>query len=136
MRLRGQGRPGSGGAAAGDLVLQVRVEPHPIFRRDGDTLLVGLPITLSEAIAGAKVDLPTPWGTISLRIPPGTSSGKKLRAAGMGVRHANGARGDLIADVQIALPGGADATAMESLLESARAAEATVTEPPRTGLVW
>jgi DnaJ-class molecular chaperone len=136
MRLRGQGRPGSGGGAAGDLVLQVRVEPHPVFRRDGDTLLVGLPITLSEAIAGAKVDLPTPWGTISLRIPPGTSSGKKLRAAGMGVRHANGAKGDLIADVQIALPAGADATAKEALLEAARAAEATVTELPRTGLVW
>ena len=136
MRLRGQGRPGSGGGPAGDLLLLVRVEPHPVFRRDGDTLRVGLPITLSEAIAGAKVDLPTPWGTISLRIPPGTSAGKKLRAAGMGVRHANGAKGDLIADVQIALPGGADAATTEALLEAARAAEATATEPPRAGLVW
>ena len=136
MRLRGQGRPGSGGGPAGDLLLQVRVEPHPVFRREGDTMLVNLPVTLSEAIAGAKVDLPTPWGTISLRIPPGTSSGKKLRAAGMGVRHANGAKGDLIADVQIALPVGSEAEVTEALLKAAKQAEAAAVEPPRAGLVW
>jgi len=136
MRLRGQGRPGSSGGSAGDLLLQVRVEPHPLFRRDGDTLLVSLPVAVSEAIAGAKVDLPTPWGTISLRIPPGTSSGKKLRAAGMGVRHANGAKGDLIASVEIALPAGGDGPATEALLEAARAAETAAGQSPRAGLVW
>ena len=136
MRLRGQGRPGSGGGAAGDLLLEVRVDAHPTFRRDGDTLLVNLPITLSEALEGAKVDLPTPWGTISLRIPPGTSSGKRLRASGMGVRHANGAKGDLIADVQIVLPVPADAAATSALLEAARAAEASDPQPPRAALSW
>ena len=136
MRLRGQGRPGSGGGPAGDLLLEVRVDSHPVYRREGDTLSVILPVTLSEAINGAKVDLPTPWGTISLRIPPQTSSGKRLRATGMGVRHANGAKGDLIADVQIVLPTSNDASAMEALLEAARAAEAAVTEPPRAALTW
>lgn len=134
MRLRGQGLPGSGGGAAGDLLLEVRVLPHPSFRRDGDTLEVTLPVSLVEAIEGAKVDVPTPWGTISLRIPPGTSGGRKLRAGGMGVRHANGARGDLIAEVQIVLPAGADAAAVARLVEAAKAAGGAAS--PRQPLTW
>jgi curved DNA-binding protein len=135
MRLRGQGLPGSGGGAAGDLVLEVRIQAHPVFRRDGDTLEVNLPVTLAEAIAGAKVDVPTPWGTITLRIPPKTSSGRKLRAAGMGVRHANGAKGDLIAEVQVMLPDSADPAVLDGLLESARAAEVGSPDP-RAALRW
>jgi len=130
MRLRGQGLPGSGGGPAGDLLLEVRVEPHAAYRRDGDTLEVVLPITLAEAIEGAKVDVPTPWGTISLRIPPGTSGGRRLRAAGMGVRHSNGARGDLIAVVQIMLPELTDAATRERLLEAAKAAVGTAAPRP------
>jgi curved DNA-binding protein len=136
MRLRGQGLPGSGGGPAGDLLLEVHVLPHPVYRRDGDTLELTLPVSLSEAIAGAKVDVPTPWGTIALRIPPGTSGGRKLRAAGMGVRHANGSKGDLIAEVQIAIPAGADSATTEKLLEAARAAEASGTAEPRAQLRW
>jgi curved DNA-binding protein len=135
MRLRGQGLPGTGGGPAGDLLLEVGVEPHPCFRRSGDTLEVTLPISLAEAVAGAKVDVPTPWGTITLKIPPRTSGGRRLRAAGMGVRHANGARGDLVAEVQIALPEGADAGAVERLLEAARAAEAGAADP-RAHVRW
>jgi curved DNA-binding protein len=135
MRLRGQGLPGSGGGPAGDLLLDVSVEPHPVYRRDGDTLEVTLPITLAEAVAGAKVDVPTPWGTITLTIPPGTSGGRRLRAAGMGVRHANGAKGDFIAIVQITLPKGLDGEARERLLEAARDAEAGAPDV-RAGLVW
>ncbi|MFM8414237.1 MAG: DnaJ C-terminal domain-containing protein [Planctomycetota bacterium] len=135
MRLRGQGLPGSGGGPAGDLLLEVHIEPHPVFRRSGDTLEVTLPVTLAEAIEGAKVDVPTPWGTIALRIPPRTSGGRKLRAAGMGVRHANGSKGDLIAEVQIVLPADGDAAAVERLLEAARAAEAGAADP-RAGLRW
>ena len=77
MRLRGQGRPGVGGGASGDLLLEVGVEPHSVYRREGDTLAVNLPISLSEALEGAKVDLPTPWGVISLRLPAGTSFWQK-----------------------------------------------------------
>jgi curved DNA-binding protein len=135
MRLRGQGMPGTGGGPAGDLMLEVHVEPHQLYRRDGDTLEVPLPVSLSEALAGAKVDLPTPWGTISLRVPPLTSSGRRLRAAGMGVRHANGSRGDLIAVVQVMLPEGADAETVERLLDAARAADAAGAGP-RARLQW
>jgi DnaJ-class molecular chaperone len=135
MRLRGQGLPGTGGGPAGDLLLEVRVEPHPVFRRSGDTLEVTLPVSIAEAIEGAKVDVPTPWGTIALKVPPGTSGGRKLRAAGMGVRHANGAKGDLIAEVQIVLPDMADAAARETLLAAAKAAAATATSP-RSQLRW
>ncbi|MFM8290785.1 MAG: DnaJ C-terminal domain-containing protein [Planctomycetia bacterium] len=135
MRLRGQGLPGTGGGPAGDLLLDVRVQPHPIFRRDGDTLELTLPVSLAEALEGAKVDVPTPWGTIALRVPPGTSGGRKLRAAGMGVRHANGAKGDLIAEVQITLPAAADAAASARLLEAAKATEAGAANP-RAQLRW
>ena len=136
MRLRGQGRPGRGGGATGDLLLEVNVEQHAVYRREGDTLAVGLPISLSEALEGAKVDLPTPWGTISLRIPEGTSSGKKLRAGGMGVRHANGSKGDLIAEVQIVLPVSDDVAASKALLDSAKIVEASVQEDPRAAIKW
>ena len=136
MRLRGQGLPGSGGGPAGDLLLDVGVTPHPIFRRDGDTLEVTLPVTLSEALEGAKVDVPTPWGTIALRIPPRTSGGRKLRAAGMGVRHANGAKGDLIAEVQISLPESADPAALERLLDAAKAVDASGASSVRAQLRW
>jgi DnaJ-class molecular chaperone len=135
MRLRGQGMPGSGGGPAGDILLEVRIQPDSVFRRAGDTLELNLPVTLAEAIEGAKVDVPTPWGTISLRIPPKTSSGRKLRAAGMGVRHANGAKGDLIAEVQIMLPDSPDAAAAERLLEAARQAQAGCSDP-RAALRW
>ncbi|MFM8496577.1 MAG: DnaJ C-terminal domain-containing protein [Planctomycetia bacterium] len=136
MRLRGQGLPGTGGGPAGDLLLDVRVEPHPLFRRSGDTLEVTLPVSITEAIEGAKVDLPTPWGTIALKVPPGTSGGRKLRAAGMGVRHANGAKGDMIAEVQIVLPTLADAAAREALLAAAKAAEGGAAASPRAALRW
>lgn len=129
MRLRGQGTPGRGGGPAGDLLLQVHVEPHALFRRDRDTLECKLPVTLVEAVQGAKVDVPTPWGTIALKIPPMTSSGRKLRAQGMGVRNANGVSGDLIAEVLIMLPPDID-----SSLTSAIAA--TTQPDPRAGLRW
>jgi DnaJ-class molecular chaperone len=81
------------------------------------------------------VDVPTPWGTIALRIPPGTSSGRRLRAGGMGVRHANGAKGDLIAEVQVVVPDVTDAAIRDQLLEAARAAEAGASDA-RAHLRW
>ena len=136
MRLRGQGMPGSGGGQTGDLLLEVGIEEHPVYRRDGDTLEVTLPISLAEAVEGAKVDVPTPWGVIALRIPPLTSSGRKLRAAGMGVRHANGHKGDLIAEVQIVLPATIpSADVVQQLLAAAREAGAGAPDP-RALLKW
>src|SRR5205085_4466250 len=103
-RLRGQGEPGGNGASAGDLLVTVHVAPHPFFTRRGNHLEVKVPVTLAEAALGAKVDVPTPQGTISLTIPPGTSSGKKLRAKGRGVETKGGEPGDLYAEIQIVLP--------------------------------
>jgi DnaJ-class molecular chaperone len=104
IRLRGQGVPGSGDAPAGDILLTIRVSPHPYFRRVGNRLEVRVPITLAEAALGGKVDVPTPQGTITLTVPPNSSSGARLRIKGHGVRPANGTPGDLFAELQVALP--------------------------------
>lgn len=103
IRLRGQGEQVPGGTP-GDLLITVNVTPHPRFTRHGNNLEVHLPVTLSEAAAGGKIDLPTPHGTIALKIPPGTSSGKRLRVKGHGVRPKSGEPGDLFAVVEIVLP--------------------------------
>ena len=97
IRLRGQGEPGPRGGPAGDLIVVVRVRPHPFFERKGSDLEVRVPVTLAEAALGAKIDIPTPKGTISLTVPPRTSSGRRLRVKGYGVPSADGKPGDLFA---------------------------------------
>jgi curved DNA-binding protein len=104
MRLRGKGEPASGRGAPGDLMLTVHVAPHPFFTRKGNDLQLRLPVTLGEAVAGASVDIPTPSGVVSVHVPPGTSSGKKLRIKGHGVSPKSGTKGDLLAEVLIVLP--------------------------------
>jgi DnaJ-class molecular chaperone len=104
IRLRGQGEPGVGGGPSGDILIKVNVAPHPHYRRHGKRLEVTLPITLAEALAGAKIDLPTPHGTITLTVPPGSSSGKKLRAKGQGVKSGDGPPGDLVAELLVTIP--------------------------------
>ena len=106
IRLRGQGEAGRGGGPAGDILVTIRVSPHPHFRRTGNRLDVRVPVTLAEAAQGAKIDVPTPQGTIALTIPPGTSSGKRLRIKGHGVHPAGQSAGDLFAEIQIVLPAG------------------------------
>ncbi len=107
VRVRGQG--GGSGGEAGDLLLTVRVDPHPFFRRDGQDLVVDLPITVGEAYRGAKVAVPTAEGTVTMRIPAGTQSGAKLRLRGKGIPSREGGRGDLIANVLIKIPDKQDA---------------------------
>ncbi len=104
IRIRGHGQPAARGGTPGDILITVHVAPHPFFQRRGNQLLVRVPVTLSEAAAGAKVDVPTPRGTVTLSVPPGTSSGTKLRVKGHGVTPKNGSPGDLLAEVQIVLP--------------------------------
>ena len=106
IRLAGQGNPGSGGGPAGDLIVTVHIATHPWFRRDGQNLLVDVPISPSEAALGAKVDVPTlSEGTVVLTVPPGTSSGAKLRLRGKGVRnHKTGDRGDQFVVLKISVP--------------------------------
>jgi molecular chaperone DnaJ/curved DNA-binding protein len=103
IRLRGQGEPSGSGGSSGDLLITVRVESHPFFQRRGRDLEVRVPISLLEAVRGAKVDIPTPQGTISLTVPPLTSGGKRLRVRGHGVPGKEGT-GDLIAEIQIRVP--------------------------------
>ena len=85
LRLKGQGEPGTKGTPAGDLTIIVDVQPHPYFKREGRNLQVEVPITVSEAILGAKIDVPALDGMKSLTIPPGSSSGLKLRLKGQGI---------------------------------------------------
>lgn len=103
IRLRGQGEPAPRGGPSGDLLLTVHVAPHPCFHRSGKHLHVKLPVTLAEAALGAKVDIPTPKGTVTLKVPPCTSGGAKLRVKAHGVPAKDGP-GDLIAEVQIIMP--------------------------------
>ena len=115
IRLRGQGHRGTGRAAPGDLIIVVKVAPHPVYSRKGRNLEVKVPISIVEAVAGAKVDLPTPHGTITLSVPPGTGSGKRLRVKGHGVRPAQGEDGDLFAEIEIVVPAQVDAEQLELL---------------------
>lgn len=103
-RIRLRGKASSGMRPAGDVLLRVVVEPHPHISRRGDHLYVQVPLTLREAIEGTKVDVPTPKGVVTLRVPPGTSSGKKLRVKGHGVQPEGRPPGDLFAEVLIVLP--------------------------------
>jgi len=106
IRLAGRGNPGQKGGSAGDLYLIVRVDSHPVFRREGDDIHVTVPIMPWEAALGAKVEVPTIDGRSMLRIPPGTQSGQKLRLREKGVKSAtkDGAIGDEIVEVKIAAP--------------------------------
>jgi DnaJ-class molecular chaperone len=104
IRLRGQGEASRSDGPAGDLLVTVRVAPHANFRRDGLDLVVKVPVTLAEAALGGKVDVPTPHGTITLKVPAGTSSGTRLRAKGQGIHKSDGRTGDLYAEILIAIP--------------------------------
>jgi DnaJ-class molecular chaperone len=114
IRLKGQGLPGPRGAA-GDALITVSIAEHPLFKRDGNDLRLDLPVTLYEAVLGAKVRAPTLDGAIELAIPAGTSSGRTLRIKGKGMPGKDGA-GDLYFTVRIVLPEGGDAD-LEALMK-------------------
>jgi molecular chaperone DnaJ len=105
MRVPGKGNSGTMGAPAGDLYLRVVVKPHEFFERRGNDLYTKIPITVSEATLGAKIEVPTIDGRSIIRIPPGTNSGKTLRLKEKGVPSArNGARGDQYVEIQVVVP--------------------------------
>ena len=118
IRLRGKGQPGDAGASAGDLILTVAVEKHPVFGREGDNLTIELPVTFAEATLGATVAVPTLDGsTVKVRVAPGTPSGRVLRIKGRGVP-VKDRPGDLMAKVSIVVP--------QRLSDEARAAVETL----------
>ncbi|MFJ6930541.1 DnaJ C-terminal domain-containing protein [Streptomyces nigra] len=105
IRLAGEGGRGSGDAAAGDLYLRVRIQPHPRFRLDGRDVYVQLPVTPWEAALGATVPVPTPGGgTAKVTVPAGSSSGRRLRLRGEGMPNPRGADGNLYAELRVMVP--------------------------------
>ncbi|MBB2902577.1 molecular chaperone DnaJ [Kineococcus radiotolerans] len=133
VRLRGKGMPGPGGTA-GDLLVTVQVEPHPVFRRDGDDLRMTLPVSFDEAVLGATVEVPTLDGTtVRVKVPAGTPSGRSLRLKGRGVQRSRSGddRGDLFVTVEVVVPQRVDGAAREAVEAFARA---TAGDDPRAGL--
>ena len=102
MRLPGKGEPGPGGN--GDATVTIEIKPHAFFRRDGSDIRIDLPVTLAEAVSGAKVKVPTPDGPVMMSVPAGSSSGRILRLKERGFSRKDGTRGDLLVSLQIDLP--------------------------------
>lgn len=102
IRLAGKGEQGPRGA--GDAIVTISIAPHPFYTREGDNIRLDLPITLKEAVLGAKVKVPTPEGVVMLTVPKGSSSGKTLRLKGRGFTGRSGSRGDLLVNLEIDLP--------------------------------
>jgi molecular chaperone DnaJ len=118
IRAAGKGHVGRHGGEAGDLYISVRVQPHPLFRREGDDLHVVVPIAIHEAALGARVEVPALEGTARLRVPPGTQSGQRFRLSERGVASAvGGRRGDLVVEVRLVLPKLLDERSKELLRE-------------------
>ncbi|MDA4891186.1 MULTISPECIES: DnaJ C-terminal domain-containing protein [unclassified Microbacterium] len=115
IRLRGRGRPSPDGGENGDIVVQVTVRPHPVFTRDGLNLRLTVPVTFTEAVLGATIEVPTLGGDpVKLRVAPGTPSGRVLRVKGRGVTTRKGT-GDLLAQLEVAVPTHLDDAAKEAL---------------------
>jgi molecular chaperone DnaJ len=121
LRVAGKGNAGTMGAAPGDLYITIRVEPHPLFRRNGDDIEITLPVRVDEAGLGTKVEVPTVDGRALLKIPQGTRNGQKLRLREKGVYNARkGTRGDQIVEVAIQTPDVNNERARELLRELSR----------------
>ena len=112
MRLAGKGEAGPGGS--GDAIVTIHVQPHGWLRRDGDNLRLDLPVTLDEAVRGAKLRVPTADGAVMLTLGPGTSSGKTLRLTGKGMPRKDGSRGDQLVTIEVQVPAG-DADLLQRL---------------------
>ena len=126
IKLKGRGAPGQGGP--GDLFITINVTKHPVYTRDGDNLLMTLPVTFDEAALGADIAVPTLQGEeVKVRLAPGTNNGKVLRLKGRGVTR-NHASGDLLITIEVTVPQRLDAKAKKALEEFA---EATSSESPR-----
>jgi DnaJ-class molecular chaperone len=104
LRLKGKGGPGIGGGPAGDALIELTVRPHPLFSRQGDDIVIELPITLDEAVLGGKIEVPTVSGRVALTIPKGSSSGQTLRLRGKGVKTRGGTHGDQLVRLKVVMP--------------------------------
>ncbi len=133
IRLKGKGAPGENGGPAGDLFVSVSVAPHDIFGRSNDDLTVTVPITFDEAVLGGEVKVPTVEGTtVTVKVAPGTTSGRVLRVRGRGATRRDGTRGDLLVTLDVSVPAKLSGKAREAL-EAYRAA--TDDHDPRADLM-
>lgn len=117
LRLKGQGSPGRAGP--GDALIEIGFKPHAIYRREGDTLHMDLPVSVPDAVLGGKVEAPTPDGPVNVSVPKGANSGALLRLKGRGFVNPKGQRGDLVARLIVTLPEIAD-PALEKFAEQWR----------------
>jgi DnaJ-class molecular chaperone len=101
LRLQGKGDPGFGGGPPGDALIEVQVAPHPYFRRDGDNILLELPVSLAEAVLGARVAVPTVTGSVTMTIPKGSDTGTQLRLRGKGIHRRDRREGDQIVTLTV-----------------------------------
>jgi DnaJ-class molecular chaperone len=114
LRLKGQGQPGRAGP--GDAFIEIAIAPHPVFKREGESLVMDLPVTFYDAVLGGKVEAPTPDGPVNVTVPKGSNTGARLRLKGRGLADAKGGRGDLFARLVVVLPDAPDA-ALEAFAE-------------------
>ncbi|HSC28019.1 MAG TPA: J domain-containing protein [Vicinamibacterales bacterium] len=117
LRVPGHGHAGRNGGQTGDLYVTVHVRPHALFTREGDDLFCTIPVSLHEAVLGARIEAPSLDGPVRLRIPPGTQAGRRLRVSGRGAPTSGGARGDLVFEVRIVLPSVIDERSRELMRE-------------------
>jgi molecular chaperone DnaJ len=120
VRISGKGHAGVRGGTPGDLLIDVTVAEHPVYRREGDELHMQVPIAVHEAGLGAKIDIETPDGSVRLRVPPGTQSGQRFRLRERGAPSRQGQRGDLVVEVRLRLPKILDERSKELLREFGR----------------
>lgn len=115
IRLAGKGEPGTDGAPPGDLYITIRVRPHRLFKREGDSLRVEVPVTVREAMKGAEISVPTLSGSVQLKIPAGTKSGQVLRMKGKGVPNLKTkVKGDMYVTIKVQVPSTKDAEALKA----------------------
>jgi DnaJ-class molecular chaperone len=104
LRLRGKGRPGIGGGADGDALIEIEVRPHPLYRRQDDDIHLEVPISLKEAVLGGRIDVPTPSGAVSMTLPKWSNTGTVLRLKGKGVVRRDGSHGDAYVTLKVVMP--------------------------------
>lgn len=132
VKLKGMGGTGTGGGPAGDLLIEITVRPHPVFKRKGDDISLDLPVTFSEAALGAKIEVPTIDGIAAMTLPSGTQGGQRLKLSGKGFPNPKtGVRGNQYVDTKIVVPKDLDIKAKDTIKQL----NALYKEDPRKGLL-
>jgi curved DNA-binding protein len=129
LAVKGRGAPGVNGGPPGDLSIETVIRPHPWFRRDGLDLRLTLPVTLDEAYNGASVEVPTPDGSVQMKVPPRSQTGTRLRLRDKGVTR-KGEKGDLYVELSVRLPDGES----PDFADAARSASTLYSKPVREGI--